>query len=199
VDAWIYVNRDLNKIWPELRREDAQKLRRYMRKPLQAALKPDQEGRLVPAWLDDESSSHFDIAAALFIRVLMDVEGWRLSMACAECGKYFLRKRRRNTKYCSRKCLRRESSPRMRQVRDQQRAERVKLANVAILEFVKKKRREEWKPWVVGYILRETRQVIFAKSLTRWVNDEIRWPGKGLKIPQQLTFQSPARRSAHKK
>jgi len=188
VDAWLAVGRDWAKLkLPELDVEQITKhlqaARAYISK---GEWKTGQNGRLTfeaQQWLDDSHARPFDLAASYFIRIAADSEGWRLCAPCSNCGKYFLRQRRRREekKYCG-GCRRRESKHRMSTLREKQHAEYLGLAKLGIQDWKKRQRREDWATWVARYIrerierLEKVRKnslhlsIITSKALTRWAN-----------------------------
>ena len=165
-DAWLNADRNWRKL--SLPKKDAEELGQQMT-TMRAYFTSDENGRLT-TWIDDTSIRPFDVALAFFVRIASDREGWRLCGPCPTCRRYFARADKREKKYCSRKCLRSESGPRMRSTREQNMNGRLELAREAQREYKRHLHREGWKTWVVRYVNRKNETPITPKSLTRWVN-----------------------------
>jgi hypothetical protein len=169
VHAWMNADRDWRKL--SLPHKDREQLDRQM-KSLRAYFTLDQNGQLIP-WIDDTSIRPFDVAFAFFVRIAADSEGWRLCGPCLTCRRYFARDSQRDRKYCSRKCFKSESTPRMRTTRARRRDNLLDLTREGQREYKRHRRRENWKMWVVHYINRRSGTPIAPKSLTRWVNSHL--------------------------
>jgi hypothetical protein len=166
-DAWLNADRNWRKL--SLPPKDAEELGQQMI-TVRAYFTSDENGRLT-TWIDDTSILPFDVALAFFVRIASDREGWRLCGPCPTCGRYFARESHRDKKYCSRKkCLRRESGPRMKSTREQRRNGLSELAREGQREYKRHPHREEWKTWVVRYMNRKSKTPVTPKSLTRWVH-----------------------------
>lgn len=180
VDALIKAEYDCNKL--RLEKEDGELVREHTMRPMEAFWGLDKAGRLVLARCEDTSARPFDVAVAVFLRIAARRDRWRFNSPCLSCGLYFLRKRRRLTKY-HRECRRSESGPRMKAIRKGKHEHRLTLAREGIKEYQRYPRRENWKTWVCRHVLQKGDTEITPKSLTRWVNDEKRSPGSGLTPP----------------
>jgi hypothetical protein len=68
---------------------------------------------------------------------------------CVRCGDYYLKRARRRTKYCSRKCSSKETAiSSTRSWRADQQERKISRAQECIDEWCNVKRREAWKTWV---------------------------------------------------
>ena len=170
VHAWITADRDWRKV--RLPPEDAEQLGRQLNKSMRAYFRVDGEGRLT-TWIDDTMMLPFDVAIALFLRIASDVGAWRLCGPCPTCRKYFARMSKRPKKYCSRKCRRSESGPRMARGRELVRNKNISLARKGQEEYKQHHRRDEWKTWVANYVNARSVSPIEPKSLTRWIKSHL--------------------------
>ena len=106
-----------------------------------------------------------DAAFQDFMSLITNPEWELLGGPCPRCDDYFLKTIRGRKLYCSRKCL--PPDPALnatRRARKQLHEAKIEIAQAAIKEWRKQKRRGKWEPWVAektGYTRR---------WLTRWVN-----------------------------
>jgi len=183
VDALIKAEYHLGRI--RLTAEDAKLVNQHLTRPMEAFWGLGKAGLLVLARCEDTSARPFNVAVAVFLRIAARRDRWRFNSPCLSlsCGQYFLRKRRRLTKY-HRGCRRSESSPRMKAERKRKHDHLLALARKGIEEYQRYRGRENWKTWVCRYIRQKDDTVITPKSLTRWVNDGKRRPSSGLTPPK---------------
>jgi hypothetical protein len=90
-----------------------------------------------------------DRALCDFMTLITNPNWELLGGPCFRCGDYYLKKARRRSKYCSRRCSSRETaSVSTGNSRKKQHAEKICRAQEQIDEWCKTKRRETWKVWV---------------------------------------------------
>ena len=162
VDALVKAEYDFREI--RLTQEDEELLREQTMRPLEAFWGICGDGRLVLARCEDTSARPFDVAVATFLRIAARSDRWRFNSPCLNCGQYFLRKRRRLTKY-HHECRRSESSPRMKAERKRKHDHLLMLARKGIEEYQRYRGRENWKTWVCRYVRQKDDTVIKPKSL----------------------------------
>jgi hypothetical protein len=90
-----------------------------------------------------------DLALSDFMTLITNPDWELLGDPCTRCGDYYLKKARRRTKYCSRKCSSKETATAStKSWRQEQQADKIRCAQESIDEWCKVKRREAWKKWV---------------------------------------------------
>jgi hypothetical protein len=114
-------------------------------------------------------------ALELFMNLLIDPRWQMLGGPCRRCHRYFAKKTKRQTVYCSRKCAKDNTAAAATQKRlADQRIANLECAEAAIQEWKKHSRRQDWKRFVVN------RCGISLHYLTRAVNrKELRPPENG--------------------
>lgn len=166
VDAWLDAARDFPRM--RLPPEDVEQLDHHLRSA-QGRWRPRKDGRIEP-WIEDTDVKPFYLAIAAFVRIAADLEGWRLSGPCPICGIYFIRKYKREKKYCSGRCSKAvPSQPRMKARRASIHNTKLETAREAIEEWSTLSTREEWKSFAVRHVNQKHRTTITEKSLSRWV------------------------------
>jgi hypothetical protein len=115
-----------------------------------------------------------EIALGLFLNFLLNPYNEKLGGPCKHCGKYYVKKTKRQVVYCSKQCgLKHTSQTAIRKYRLQERKEMLEKAKWYLARWTKTKTSKDWKEWVY----RETR--ISKNFLTRAVrNGELIEPVK---------------------
>ena len=124
-----------------------------------------------------EHTSAREIAVELFLRFLLNPYNEKLGGPCKYCDKYFVKKTKRQTVYCSELCGQRFTSRKaLEDSRKRETARKIKETKQSIIEWLDKGEGKEWKVWVS----RRTR--ITKNWLTRATkNDLIKEPVKKLR------------------
>jgi hypothetical protein len=123
---------------------------------------PTETGAGVLLWrpeiLDEDVASHKDLALTHFMNLIANPRWELLGGPCARCGKYYLKKTKRQKAYCSRACGAAATAvPATDKRRQQEQARKVNRAQKAIAEWIKSPTKLGWKPWVAaetGYNIR---------------------------------------------
>jgi hypothetical protein len=114
-----------------------------------------------------------DKALRYFMNLITNPDWVLLGGPCGRCGDYFLKKTNRKRVYCSKKCGSTATAvPFIQRKRQQEKADKIRLAQTSIGKWQEAKRRMEWKRWVTI----ETR--LTARWLTRAVNEGFIQPPK---------------------
>jgi hypothetical protein len=111
-------------------------------------------------------------AHGVFLQLVLHPHSEMLCRPCQSCGQYFLKRTKHHKAYCSRKCVGAANAiPATKRRREANHAALLRWAKEAIAEWRLKKRRKDWKTWVVEYLRNKQKNlVITEKSLSRWVN-----------------------------
>jgi hypothetical protein len=136
-------------------------------------------------------------ALVIFRSLLLSSHADQVCAPCTTCGKYYVRRTKHRAKYCSRKCGAYSAAVKANEKKNEDNhAELLQLAREAIDAYVASSPNEQtWESSVLAY-LKQHGHERKEKSLHRWVNDEKRAPGEGLKLPPEI--QSSQRKSTKK-
>jgi hypothetical protein len=98
---------------------------------------------------ESEPESPEVLALCDFMTLITNPDWELLGGPCVRCGDYYLKRARRRTKYCSRKCSSKETAiSSTRSWRADQQERKISRAQECIDEWCNVKRREAWKTWV---------------------------------------------------
>lgn len=116
-------------------------------------LMPTRTGRAFLSWEPAPRSKDRDLnmefAVYHFVSLIVNPECDLLGLPCVRCGKYFVKKNRRQTKYCSKVCgSRMTGAESQRNKRRADRAERIQTAQTAIEQWKSSGSKREWKAFV---------------------------------------------------
>lgn len=90
-----------------------------------------------------------EIAMGLFFGFLINPLNERLGGPCKHCGKYYVKKTKRQVVYCSQRCgLKHTSQSVLRKQRQQERQARLKAAERSAARWANSKTSNDWKSWV---------------------------------------------------
>jgi hypothetical protein len=168
VRLWMESGPNLARLFekePELRRRTMHGM---------STLVPTGSGAGILMWMptpeDEKLGSQKDGALSFFFFLITNPYWYLLAGPCKRCGKYYLKKTRRRSVYCSRKCAwTRTAFDAVRRRREKLQAAKVDRADALIGKWKKKKRRQNWKDWVVSQAGIESG--ITKNWLTRAVNE----------------------------
>lgn len=100
-----------------------------------------------------------------FIILITNPEWKMLGGPCKRCGSYFLKTTKRKKIYCSRSCGGKQTAHEaIKRKRKEEHAEKLRIAEAAMAEWGKHKRRLPWKKWVLS------RTDLTQRWITRAVN-----------------------------
>jgi hypothetical protein len=89
------------------------------------------------------------IALGNFIDFLLNPFNEKLGGPCKRCGKYYVKRTKRQAVYCSKRCGRRQTAlSASRKRRKQEHLDRLKLAKQMVLGWVKTNKSQSWKEWI---------------------------------------------------
>jgi len=118
-----------------------------------ARLVPTATGQAVLEFFTSQNSRRqsgpIKIALSHFINFLLNPENDRLAGPCKECGRYYIKKTVRQKVYCSEGCGRKLTSRESnRLTQEEERSERIRVAQRCIDRWGKQKTRLDWKEFV---------------------------------------------------
>jgi hypothetical protein len=119
-----------------------------------------------PIFSEQAVLSQEDQALEYFMTLITNPQWDLLGGPCCRCGDFYLKKTKRQKKYCKRDCSSAATAiPAMRQKRQKEHAQRIRQAQISVDKRREKKRSLPWKKWVsnqTGYTV---------KWITRAVNN----------------------------
>jgi hypothetical protein len=164
VTVWVQSGPNLRKMFDE----DPELKRRTMHG--RTLLIPTRTGRGHLSWLPDppglDPYSQKDQALMHFMDLIANPEWELLGGPCARCGKYYLKKTKRQKAYCSRTCGAAATAiPATKKRRELEHAAKISRAQRSIAKWSESKRSMKWKEWVSN----KTKYTV--KWLTRAANN----------------------------
>jgi hypothetical protein len=180
VAEWEKVDRNLYQMlckYPEIGSRLRQGLILYL------DVSQDGNARFLIIPLDHILGDRPPVAEELFGLLVADSRSCRLGGPCDRCGRYYIKKRLDQKRYCGRRCAHLASATKatINRLR-KERADRLRRANKAAQEWSGTRTKLDWKHWVS-----RDQPDITPKFLTRAVN-------KGKLCPPEVPAQSAQRR-----
>lgn len=148
VQAWFDSGPNVQKLWSE-----HPKLTR-LSPIVRACMVPTKGSRVNLIYLHGPDTSlspgdPFDIALGLFFYFLLNPYNEKLGGPCKRCGKYYVKKTKRQVVYCSQRCGRKHTSKLfIQQQREQEHLETIERAKQYLVKWASTNTSKGWKEWV---------------------------------------------------
>lgn len=148
VQAWFDSGPNVQKLWSE----DPQLTR--LSHIVRAYMLPTHGGRVQLTYMDGPDTDlspgdPIEIALGLFFLFLLNPFNERLGGPCKGCEKYYVKKTKRQIKYCSQTCGRKHTSKlSIRQQRQKEHSRKIGQAKQCLTKWASTNTRKGWKEWV---------------------------------------------------
>lgn len=150
VQAWFDSGPNVEKLWSE--HPALARLPHIVR----AYMLPTNGSRAHLVYMDGPNTDlspgdPLEIALGLFFLFLLNPYNQRLGGPCKRCSKYYVKKTKRQTVYCSQRCGRKQTSKdAIQQQRQQDHIEKIEKAKKCLEKWASTNTRRGWKEWISG-------------------------------------------------